>query len=85
MPTYDRSWLIDESIGTLRRTLIEEALVVSLVIIVFLFHVRSLKIVTSARCRGVSSFTEGRQGCSRAPVVRPACSDDCCLPLRLLG
>ena len=41
IPTYDRSLLIDESIGTLRRTLIEEALVVSLMIIVFLFHVRS--------------------------------------------
>jgi Cu(I)/Ag(I) efflux system membrane protein CusA/SilA len=41
VPTYDRSWLIGESIGTLRRTLIEEAIVVSLVIIVFLFHFRS--------------------------------------------
>jgi Cu(I)/Ag(I) efflux system membrane protein CusA/SilA len=41
VPTYDRSWLIGESIGTLRRTLVEEAIVVSLVIIVFLFHVRS--------------------------------------------
>src|SRR4030095_6338343 len=33
--------LINESIGTLRRTLIEEAIVVSLVILVFLFHFRS--------------------------------------------
>jgi Cu(I)/Ag(I) efflux system membrane protein CusA/SilA len=41
VPTYDRSWLIGESIGTLRRTLIEEAIVVSIVIIIFLFHVRS--------------------------------------------
>jgi Cu(I)/Ag(I) efflux system membrane protein CusA/SilA len=41
IPTYDRSGLINESIGTLRRTLIEEAVVVSLVILVFLFHVRS--------------------------------------------
>jgi Cu(I)/Ag(I) efflux system membrane protein CusA/SilA len=40
-PTYDRSWLIEESVGTLRRTLIEEAVVVSLVILIFLFHVRS--------------------------------------------
>ena len=39
--TYDRSWLIEASIGTLSRTLIEEAVVVSLVIIIFLFHVRS--------------------------------------------
>src|SRR5438105_1451304 len=41
VPTYDRSWLIGESINTLRRTLIEEAIVVSLVIIVFLFHFKS--------------------------------------------
>jgi Cu(I)/Ag(I) efflux system membrane protein CusA/SilA len=41
VPTYDRSWLIEQSIGTLGRTLVEEAIVVSLVIIVFLFHVRS--------------------------------------------
>src|SRR5256714_9978374 len=41
VPTYDRSSLIDESIGTLRRTLIEEAIVVSIVIIIFLFHFRS--------------------------------------------
>ena len=41
IPTYDRSGLINESIGTLRRTLIEEAIVVSLVILLFLFHVRS--------------------------------------------
>ncbi|HEY6363099.1 MAG TPA: CusA/CzcA family heavy metal efflux RND transporter [Vicinamibacterales bacterium] len=41
VPTYDRSSLIEQSIGTLRRTLIEEALVVSLVILLFLFHVRS--------------------------------------------
>src|ERR671930_873783 len=38
VPTYDRSWLIGESIRTLRRTLIEEAIVVSIVIVVFLFH-----------------------------------------------
>jgi Cu(I)/Ag(I) efflux system membrane protein CusA/SilA len=41
VPTYDRSWLIGESINTLRRTLIEEAIVVSIVIIIFLFHFRS--------------------------------------------
>ncbi len=41
IPTYDRSWLIGESINTLRWTLIEEAIVVSLVIVVFLFHFRS--------------------------------------------
>jgi Cu(I)/Ag(I) efflux system membrane protein CusA/SilA len=41
VPTYDRSGLINESIATLRRTLIEEAVVVSLVILLFLFHLRS--------------------------------------------
>ena len=41
VPTYDRSSLIRESIVSLRRTLIEEAIVVSLVIVVFLFHFRS--------------------------------------------
>jgi Cu(I)/Ag(I) efflux system membrane protein CusA/SilA len=41
VPTYDRSGLIGDSIGTLRRTLIEEAAVVSLVIIIFLFHFKS--------------------------------------------
>src|SRR5438067_10522916 len=39
--TYDRSWLFGESINTLRHTLIEEAIVVSIVIIIFLFHFRS--------------------------------------------
>ncbi len=41
VPTYDRSELIRASIGTLRRTLFEEILVVSLVILAFLLHVRS--------------------------------------------
>ena len=38
---YDRSGLIHASINTLQRDLIEEAIIVSLVIIVFLFHFRS--------------------------------------------
>jgi copper/silver efflux system protein len=38
---YDRGPLISESIDTLRRDLIEEAIVVSLVIIIFLLHMRS--------------------------------------------
>ncbi|MDP9033749.1 MAG: CusA/CzcA family heavy metal efflux RND transporter, partial [Myxococcota bacterium] len=41
VPTYDRSRLIDDSVRTLRRTLIEEMIVVSAVIFVFLLHVRS--------------------------------------------
>jgi Cu(I)/Ag(I) efflux system membrane protein CusA/SilA len=39
--TYDRSGLITDSIGTLRHMLLEEAMVVSLVIVLFLFHLRS--------------------------------------------
>jgi len=38
---YDRSGLINESISTLKRDLLEEAIIVSLVTIVFLFHFRS--------------------------------------------
>ncbi|HSU19674.1 MAG TPA: CusA/CzcA family heavy metal efflux RND transporter [Acidobacteriaceae bacterium] len=38
---YDRSGLIQDSISTLQRDLLEEAIIVSLVIIVFLFHFRS--------------------------------------------
>ena len=41
VPTYDRSALIERSIATLRRTLIEESIIVSLVIIIFLLHVPS--------------------------------------------
>src|ERR1700738_1647227 len=38
---YDRSGLIQASIDTLERVLIEESVIVSLVIIIFLFHFRS--------------------------------------------
>ncbi|MEO7144596.1 MAG: CusA/CzcA family heavy metal efflux RND transporter [Bryobacteraceae bacterium] len=38
---YDRSGLIRASIDTLKRDLLEEAVIVSLVIVVFLFHFRS--------------------------------------------
>ncbi len=41
VPVYDRSDLIHGSISTLRRMLVEEVIVVSLVVIAFLFHVRS--------------------------------------------
>jgi copper/silver efflux system protein len=40
-PVYDRSTLIEESIGTLRRTLLEEAIIVSLICIIFLLNARS--------------------------------------------
>src|SRR3989441_12026400 len=36
--TYDRSDLIDRSIDTLRHTLIEELIIVSVVILIFLWH-----------------------------------------------
>lgn len=38
---YDRSELIQESISSIKTTLIEEMVVVSLVVIIFLFHWRS--------------------------------------------
>ncbi|HKO11199.1 MAG TPA: CusA/CzcA family heavy metal efflux RND transporter [Acidobacteriaceae bacterium] len=38
---YDRSWLINESIHTLKRDLLLEAIIVSFVSIAFLFHFRS--------------------------------------------
>jgi copper/silver efflux system protein len=48
MAGYDRSGLIDESIKTLQRDLLEEAIIVSLVIIFFLFHFRSALIAILA-------------------------------------
>ena len=41
VPVYDRSDLIHRAIDTLKRTLIEESLIVAFVCIVFLMHVRS--------------------------------------------
>jgi len=41
VPVYDRSSLIERAIDTLRNTLIEEMLIVSLVIALFLLHARS--------------------------------------------
>ena len=41
LPVYDRSELIRRAIDTLKRTLIEESVIVALVCIVFLLHVRS--------------------------------------------
>lgn len=42
VPVYDRSNLIERAIDTLRNTLIEEMLVVSLIIGLFLLHIRSV-------------------------------------------
>ena len=44
VPTYDRSDLIERSIDTLKHTLIEELLIVSLVILIFLWHFPSAAI-----------------------------------------
>jgi Cu(I)/Ag(I) efflux system membrane protein CusA/SilA len=41
VPVYDRSALINAAIATLKRTLVEESLIVALVCVVFLLHVRS--------------------------------------------
>ncbi|MEQ1911516.1 MAG: CusA/CzcA family heavy metal efflux RND transporter, partial [Vicinamibacterales bacterium] len=46
VPFYDRSDLIEQSVDTLRRALIEEILLVTLAHIVFLWHIRSILIVT---------------------------------------
>ena len=43
--TYDRSRLIDDAINTLKMTLTEEMLIVSVVIMLFLMHIRSSLIV----------------------------------------
>lgn len=48
MPGYDRSGLIDASIKTLQHDLLEEAFIVSFVIIIFLFHFRSALIAILA-------------------------------------
>jgi len=41
VPTYDRSDLIHRAIAVLREKLVEESIIVSLVAVVFLFHLRS--------------------------------------------
>ncbi|MBI5645345.1 MAG: efflux RND transporter permease subunit [Ignavibacteriae bacterium] len=39
---YDRTELIDAAVGTLKSALVEEAVVVSLIVLIFLLHVRSV-------------------------------------------
>jgi Cu(I)/Ag(I) efflux system membrane protein CusA/SilA len=46
VPFYDRSTLIEQAAGTLRRALIEEIVLVTLAHVVFLMHFRSILIVT---------------------------------------
>ncbi|MEO6213821.1 MAG: efflux RND transporter permease subunit, partial [Vicinamibacterales bacterium] len=45
IPTYDRSELILGSVNTLRNTLIQQAVIVTIICLVFLFHARSALIV----------------------------------------
>ncbi|MGE5832970.1 MAG: efflux RND transporter permease subunit [Acidobacteriota bacterium] len=45
IPTYDRSDLILGSIGTLKDTLFQQALIVTIICLVFLFHARSALVV----------------------------------------
>ena len=46
VPFYDRSTLIEQSVGTLRRALLEEIALVTLAHVIFLMHFRSILIVT---------------------------------------
>ena len=46
VPFYDRSRLIEQASATLRRSLVEEIVLVTLAHVVFLLHVRSILIVT---------------------------------------
>jgi len=41
VPSYDRTPLIHAAVGTLERALVEEGLIVTLVVLLFIFHVRS--------------------------------------------
>lgn len=54
---YDRGELINESVSSIKRTLIEEMIVVSLVVIIFLFHWRSaLSIIVQIPITIAASF-----------------------------
>ena len=54
---YDRGELINESISSIRNTLIEEMIIVSLIVIIFLFHWRSaLSIVIQIPITVAASF-----------------------------
>jgi Cu(I)/Ag(I) efflux system membrane protein CusA/SilA len=46
VPFYDRSTLIEQAVDTLRRSLIEEIVLVTLAHVIFLMHFRSILIVT---------------------------------------
>ncbi|MEI7485169.1 MAG: CusA/CzcA family heavy metal efflux RND transporter [Ignavibacteriota bacterium] len=60
--SYDRSGLISSSIETLMRAIIEECIIVSLIVLVFLFHVRSaLRILIEIPVALLISFILMRQ------------------------
>ncbi|MFN3430014.1 MAG: efflux RND transporter permease subunit, partial [Candidatus Sericytochromatia bacterium] len=50
---YDRSDLIEGAVDTLRKALVEEVLIVSLVVLLFLFHLRSALVIVVAIPVGV--------------------------------
>ena len=56
VPTYDRSTLIEGAVHTLTSRLVEEMLIVSLVILLFLFHLRSALIPILTLPIGVLAF-----------------------------
>ena len=45
IPTYDRSGLIERAVNTLKDKLVEEFLLVSLICVLFLFHLRSALVI----------------------------------------
>jgi len=53
VPTYDRSNLIQGSIKTLWRTLLEESVIVALVCAVFLLHARSALVAVATLPLGI--------------------------------
>ena len=53
VPTYDRTELIRRSLATLKRTLIEESVIVALVCIVFLLHARSALVAIATLPLGI--------------------------------
>ena len=58
MPGYDRSGLIRDSIATLQRGLLEEAVIVSFVVVIFLLHFRSALIaIVTVPIAVLASFT----------------------------
>ncbi len=52
-PAYDRSELIENALNTLRHSLLEEAIIVALVVLIFLFHFRSAMVIVIALPLGI--------------------------------